>query len=201
MPWYAFIWDRQVCQTMCDAVVIHDSWLLTSARCVSQYTRTPRRLVISLGVSNARQMKKSSRAKSVVLHPQWQPMSNGQGVAYDMALVKMKKSNHNNKKCLTEPIQLASSSDTVTDHHCLGFTTDVHTEYVKKLMLNAPNAKVVDTDHTEANWAATACRVQNGQWRLFQVLSGEFTDPTNIYNNKNVTDWITNNINETHSIA
>ena len=89
---------------MCDAVVIDDSWLLTSARCVSQYTRTPRRLVISLGVSNARHMKKFSRAKSVVLHPQWQAMSNRQGVAYDMALVKMKKSNHNNENCSTEPI-------------------------------------------------------------------------------------------------
>ena len=186
---------------MCDAVVIHDSWLLTSARCVSQYTRTPRRLVISLGVSNARQMKKSSRAKSVVLHPQWQPLSNRQGVAYDMALVKMTKSNNSNRKCLTEPILLASPSDTITDHRCLGFKTDVRNGYVRKLMLNAPNVKVADTDHTEANWAATACRVQNGQWRLFQVLSGGFTDPTNIYNNKNVTDWITNNINETHIIA
>ncbi|XP_062523624.1 uncharacterized protein LOC134198277 [Corticium candelabrum] len=167
IPWHAFIWDRRVCKTRCDAVAIHDSWLLTSARCVSHYTRTPRRLVISLGVSNARQMKKSSRAKSVVLHPQWQTRSDEKGVAYDMALVKMKTSRHNNGLCPTEPISLASPADTVTDLHCLGSKTDVYNGYVKKIMLNAPNPKVVDTDHTEAYWAATACRVQNGQRRLF----------------------------------
>ena len=205
MPWHAFIWDRQVCKTQCDAVVIHDSWLLTSARCVSHYTLTPRRLVISLGVSNARQMKKSFRAKSVVLHPQWQSRSDEQGVAYDMALVQMKTSKHNTGLCRTEPISLPSPGDTVTDLHCLGAKTDVYNGYVKKLILNAPNPKVGTTDHTEAKWAATACRVQNGQWRLFQVLSGNpgrFTDPilTNVYNNKNVTDWIARVIKEFHSI-
>ena len=201
MPWHAFIWDRQLCKTQCDAVVIHGSWLLTSARCVSNYTRTPKRLVISLGVSNARQMKKSSRAKYVVLHPQWQARSDGQGVAYDMALVKMLTSRHNKGLCPTEPISLASNGDTVTDLHCLGSKTDVRNGYVKKLIFNTSNAAVVDTDQTEANWAATACRVQNGQWVLFQVLSGisgRLTDPvlTKVDNNKNVTDWITHNINE-----
>ena len=112
-------------------------------------------------------MKKSSRAKSVVLHPQWQTRSDEKGVAYDMALVKMKTSRHNNGLCPTEPISLASPADTVTDLHCLGSKTDVYNGYVKKIMLNAPNPKVVDTDHTEAYWAATACRVQNGQRRLF----------------------------------
>ena len=205
IPWHAFVWDRRVCKTRCDAVAIHDSWLLTSARCVSHYTSTPRRLVISLGVSNAGQMRKSSKARSIVLHPQWKARSDGEGVAYDMALVKMKTSKHNRGLCPTEPISLASPGDTVTDLHCLGSKTDVYNGYVKKLMLNTPNSKV-DTDHTDTYWAAIACRVQNGQWRLFQVLSGtsgRFTHPvlTNTYNNKNVTDWITHRIKELQSIS
>ncbi|XP_062523808.1 uncharacterized protein LOC134198428 [Corticium candelabrum] len=82
IPWHAFVWDRRVCKTRCDAVAIHDFWLLTSARCVSHYTSTPRRLVISLGVSNAGQMRKSSQARSIVLHPQWKARSDGEGVAW-----------------------------------------------------------------------------------------------------------------------
>jgi hypothetical protein len=191
IPWHAFIWDRRVSKIQCDAVIISDSWVLTSARCVQRYTHRPHRLVLSLGVNAARSMTKSTRANAVVLHPKWQTLSEKHG-EYDMALVQFNRSTRNEKGlCGIKPICLADDDHIPVFNNgvgvCFGSITDARMNRVKKLQLTPPyqmlystwasgkNLKFLDTairDQLRTMWVASVCHAEDGSLRVFQVLSG-----------------------------
>ena len=195
VPWHAFLWDSHVSKTQCDAVVISDSWVLTSARCVQHYTHRPHSLALSLGVSAARSMTKSTRANAVVLHPKWQTPSEKHG-EYDMALVKFNKPARNRTgPCHVKPVCLADDDQTPVSRHglylCYGSATDVSRNRVKKLHLMPPYHRETMLSHTPVSgkslgshgyvgtidqlrtvWAASVCHAEDGSLRVFQVLSG-----------------------------
>lgn len=126
-PWHALLWNPHVHRTECDAVVISNSWVLTSARCVHYYAHRPRDLVISLGVNAASNKTKSTRAKSVVLYPRWQSKSRDIR-SHDIALVEMKRQlKYGRESCPVKPICLPSPGEAPAPKHLFCFGTETNT--------------------------------------------------------------------------
>ena len=187
--WHAFVWDSHVTKTQCDAVVISDLWVLTSARCVQRYTHRAHSLVVSLGVDAASTATKSARATRVVLHPKWQTPSEEHG-EYDMALVKFNKPPQRETESYSvRPVCLADVDDTPSykykskQYFCCASATNVPKETVKTIYLKPPsNGKtsldsdvvgdVYPMDQSRTVWAAPVCEAEDGTLRVFQVLSG-----------------------------
>lgn len=185
--WHASVWDTHMTKTHCDAVLISDLWVLTSARCVQHYAEKAHSLTVSLGVNAVSAATKSARANRVVLHPKWQTLS--EHGEYDMALVKFNKPRQKDPEAFhVKPVCLADVHHTLSSKYksryfCCASVTNTSKGTVRVLYLKPPSDRktnmdskvlgdVYPIDQLRTIWASPVCEDKDGTLRVFQILSG-----------------------------